>query len=219
MGFKFWEFPLRKGCDRVALETKGACMRFLHQIAITSETGVGSSSLLKALQKMLEDQPYRWVSGGSLMRQKAAELDMSIERFAEYNRLHPEEGHDHWCDSTIQKMAEEDWLICESRLAHFFLPHALKVLLTCPLGVRAFRRARDLHKPLHEVVRAIVDRDRNDRERYAVLYPGCLWKHSQFDLVLDTDLHGTPDQIAERLLRIHSTLVDVSTSRIAVAAP
>ncbi len=162
---------------------------FEHQISITSETGAGKSSLFKALKNKLVDSRYRWVSGGGLFRGKANELGMTVEQFAEYNRLHPEKGYDKWVDGTITKMAESDWMICESRLSHFFMPGAFKVLLKCDINTRAERRQKDFPgKSLEEIRQAIEERDKNDNARYAKLYPGCLWEKEKFDLVLSTEV-------------------------------
>lgn len=161
---------------------------FRNQISITSKTAVGKTTLLRELKKKLDNLPYRWVSGGALMRARAASLGMTIEEFAVHNHLHPEEGHDRWCDDTIAHFAEHDWVICEGRLPHFFMPRAFKVLLVCNPHTRAARRQGDnSEKPLWQVLRDIEERDRNDAKRYEKLYPECLWPEENFDLVIETD--------------------------------
>jgi cytidylate kinase len=160
---------------------------FLHQISITSKTGVGSTTLFSELKKRFDAFPYRWVSGGSLMRARAAELGMNIGQFAAHNRVHPEEGHDRWCDDTIAHFAEHDWVICESRLSHVFMPGAFKVLLVCDPEIRAERqRAISRSKSLKQIREEIENRDRDDDARYVELYPDCLWGQEDFDLVMNT---------------------------------
>ncbi len=173
---------------------------FKYQISITSQTGVGKSSLFKVLKNKLVDSRYRWVSAGGLFRGKASELGMTVEQFAEYNRLHPEKGYDKWVDDTITKMAESDWMICESRLSHFFMPRAFKVLLKCDINTRAERRQKDFpDKSLEEICQAIEERDKNDNARYEKLYPGCLWEGEKFDLVLNTEVMS-PEVLASQLV-------------------
>lgn len=182
-------------------------MKFEHQISITSQTGVGSSSLLKVLREKLGNQPYRFVSGGSLMRERAKSLGMTIDEFALYNREHPEEGHDLWCDQMIAHMAESDWMICESRLSHHFMPGAFKVLLECSIGIRARRRHADQpDRAFQEVLSEMKERDKNDNLRYELLYPGCIWSPKKFDLRLNTE--GTlPSKLADYLLEEHEKWV------------
>lgn len=182
-------------------------MKFEHQISITSLTGAGSSSLVSALGKRLHDQPYRWISGGGLMRERASQLGMSIDEFARYNRKHPEEGHDQWCDESIARMAQSDWMICESRLSHYFMPKAFKVVLECSLGTRARRRQKDQpDRSVADVMQKINERDKNDRMRYELLYPGCMWDVKQFDLLLSSE-SASPDQLAGYLIEEHDKWV------------
>lgn len=173
---------------------------FKHQISITSHSGVGSSSLLKALKIKLADTHYRWSSGGELFRKRGYELGMTVEEFAEYNRLHPEEGHDKWIDDTTIKMAEEDWLVYESRLSHFFMPYAFKVLLECSIDTRVGRRQKDFPHMTHAKVKKLIEeRDKNDNVRYEKLYPGCIWKKDKYDLVLSTEIMS-PQELADLLI-------------------
>jgi cytidylate kinase len=179
-------------------------MRFAHQISITSKTAAGKTSLVRELRKLLPGDSYRWVSGGSIMRERAAQFGMSIEEFAAHNRLHPEEGHDKWLDGHIATLAEEDGMVCDGRLVHFFMPGAFKVWIECDLATRAGRRHKDeSHKEYWRVEREIEKRDQDDEERYTKLYPGCIWQPQQFDLVLDSR-SCFPDMLARRLVREHA---------------
>lgn len=181
---------------------------FQHQISITSKTGAGSSSLLEGLKKKLGNFPYRWVSGGGLMRTRAAERGMKIEVFVRYSREHPEEGHDRWCDQQIANFASHDWVICEGRLPHIFMPGALRVFLECDLDIRAVRRHRDHPElSLDEVTEMIVQRDIDDDTRYNALYSGCHWPLGDFDLVLSSSLMTVEEEV-ELLLLKHSIWVD-----------
>lgn len=170
--------------------------RFAHQISITSLTAAGRSTLLQRLKRTFAGTPYRFVSGGEMMRRRAQELDMTIEEFARFNREHPEDGHDRWCDDEIARMAKLNWLIGEGRLTHIFMPRAFHVLLTCPVQERARRRHAQLRAQLgrkcpryEKVVVDILRRDDDDAARYEEMYPGCMWKPEDFDAVIDTKAH------------------------------
>lgn len=184
-------------------------MAFEHQISITSLTGAGSSSLLTALKSRLRGEPYRWFSGGQLFRELAAKCGMTVEQFTAYCRDHPEGDHDRKLDNQIRDHAKADYMVCEGRLPHFFMPYAYKVILICTLGTRAVRRHRDRpESTLRQVLEEIKLRDRNDRERYALIYPGCIWRPSQFDLIISSDDVenggcGTPNVLADLLVQSH----------------
>ncbi len=177
---------------------------FLHQIAITSETGVGSSALLTALQKRNRHHEYRWESGGEIFRRMGRERGMEVGQFAAHCRAHPKEGNDKKLDAIIIEMAKVDWLVCESRLAHIDMPEAFKILLVCDIELRIDRRHRDQpHLTRAQVARGIYDRDHDDRIRYEALYPGCMWEPCKFDLVLDTGKDGGPDELADKVVLAH----------------
>lgn len=166
-------------------------MKHWHQMSVTAETGVGSSTLLKGLaDRFIGKLPYRFVSGGSIMRAKAAELNMTIEEFSAYNKLCPEEGHDVACDQTIARFAEHKHVICEGRLPHFFMPYACHVLLRCNPVVRAERRKLQKgfeHLSVVQILEAILKRDADDNARYRAIYgPECIWRQEQFDVVVDS---------------------------------
>lgn len=177
---------------------------FSNQFSITSQTAAGKTTCLKGLREKLEGTaPYRWVSGGALMRAKAESLGMTIEEFATFNREHPEEGYDRWLDQTIAVLGQHNWVVCESRLSHVFMPSAFKVLLKCEPMERARRRAKDNDGDVDKALQKILGRDRDDNERYERLYPGCLWPDSDFDLVIDTTHRSDPCQSVNEILESH----------------
>ena len=175
-------------------------------------TGVGGTTLMKCFHKEFRGLPYRFVSGGALMRARQKDLGFeTIEEFSAYNAMHPEDGHDMWCDKTIATFGLHDMVVCESRLSHVFMPYAFKILLVCPLHIRARRRAgkkRDLGKTMLDM----FIRDVNDTSRYADLYPGCLWPESDFDIVLDTSV-WKPRQILKRIMLHHREWVEMLKSK------
>jgi cytidylate kinase len=180
---------------------------FSQQISVTSKTGVGSSTLLKNLKGALGELPFRFVSGGAIMRAFAIQNGMTIEQFAAHNRAHPEEGWDEKCDQRIAAFAQHNFVVAESRLGHAFMPLAFHVLLECDIDVCAQRRYDDLvvkgkNPVLSEVKRDIEQRDDDDDSRYEILYPGCLWHRSDFDLVINTQ-RMSPPEIVEYVLSEH----------------
>jgi len=162
---------------------------FSNSITITGKTGVGTTTAMSELQKILGITPYRWVSGGGIMRGFARNMGMTIEEFTDYCSTHTKEGYDRKCDRQIERFGRQDYCIVEARLGHVFVPSAFHVLLKCNTLIRAERRKTEfLGKSVLQVVDIISKRDEYDDLRYQTLYPGCLWPESDFDLVIDTEL-------------------------------
>ena len=180
-------------------------MVFRNHISITADSGVGSTTTAKRLHAVLGYAPWRWVNAGAIMRIFAKELGMSIEDFAVYNSAHLEEKFDERCDDMIKHFGEQDYVIFEGRLVHYFAPHAFHVRLICDPHIRAERRSKDMHMfTKEEVYQKIMERDRQNTERYTKVYgKDVLWPDDKFDLVLDTGLL-TPDIIAQKILEGHT---------------
>ena len=179
-------------------------LRYLSDvITITSATGVGSSSTLKALQARL-GMPWRFVSGGALMRTFAKQRGMTIDEFAAHNRAHPEEGWDRKLDDMLAGFGRQNFTVIESRLAHSFVPHRVHLLLSCDPAIRTHRRMRDTGEDFETTLARILRRDDDDDGRYAKLYPGCLWPVADFDVVLDTAKYAV-DDVCLQICEAHST--------------
>jgi cytidylate kinase len=193
--------------SRKSVEPKGYLSNV---ITITSHTGVGSSTTLKALKEYYKtDERIVFVSGGSIMRSFAADLGMTIEELARTNREHPELGYDKQCDDRLVVAGQRNYSIIESRLCHALVPQGFHVLLKCPLDVRAKRRFNDEVKnnpqvTLSQVAKQIDDRDQDDNHRFAILYPGCIWPESDFDLVIDTSVSSVTE-IIDTIISTHKT--------------
>ena len=181
---------------------------FKHQIAITGKTGVGSSTTLKNLKATMGTSRWRFVSGGDIMREFAKRLDMTIEEFARMNREHPDRGYDRQCDQMLGDIGRKDNVIVEGRLPHIWVLTAFKVCLVCPIDVRTTRRLKDFpDRSRDEVADLITKRDADDDARYELLYPGCLWPGSDFDLVIDTS-EMIPELVTEKILTTHARWVE-----------
>ncbi len=179
-------------------------MVFRNQISITADSGVGSTTTAKQLHLLLGISPWRWVNAGAIMRIFAHQLGLSIEEFAEYNSAHLEEKYDEQCDTMIQHFGEQDYVIFEGRLVHYFAPHAFHVKLICNPSIRAVRRAKDMPElKMEQILEKIVSRDAMNVKRYRKLYGDeVVWGDHAFNLVLDTGVLA-PQQIAEKIIDGH----------------
>lgn len=196
-------------------------MRFDNQIAIVGSCGTGTSTLLERLKMRFFDLPYRYVSGGSIMRAKAVSCGFStIEEFARHNLLHPEEGNDAWCEETITVFGRQNYVVCEARLANITMPHAFKVCLVCDIEVCA--RRMDLYRRLKhypgldtsQIMQVLAQRNEDDERRYEALYPGCIWELADYDLVVDTSVNQ-PERVEDLVFQGHSQwLKTISPERL-----
>lgn len=179
-------------------------MAYKNQISITADSGVGSTTTSKHLHSLLGVSPWRWVNAGAIMRTFANEKGMTIEEFGRYSLEHPEENIDKKCDDMIKHFAEQDYVIFEGRLVHFFAPGAFHVKLVCDPNIRAKRRAKDFPGlSREELLEKIKERDKINTERYKKVYgEDVIWDESRFDLVLDTSIMP-PEEIAKKILEKH----------------
>lgn len=179
--------------------------KFRHSFTLTGAEATGTSTVSDMLIKTLGPAPYRYVSGGSIMRNFAKSLGMEIHEFAEYNRLHPEKGYDKSCDRWLTTLGgTHDFVVCEGRLPHFFIPKAFHILFVCDEDIRVARRANDKNMDTETVRTNLRTRETADDIRYAKLYgDGVLWKESQYDMAIDTGLHS-PHSIVQQILNRHT---------------
>lgn len=171
--------------------------RFSNSITISGPAGTGTTSLLDNFRRSRARMPYRFLSVGGIMRTYADQLRMSIEEFGEFRQANPEEQIDIKLDAMVRSFGKQNFIIAEGRLVHVFIPHAFHVLLSCPLGIRAKRRALDLRVDPQAIELKIAERDKRDTIIYGSLYQGWDWPESDFDFVLDTSLCPKHDCIKE----------------------
>lgn len=175
-------------------------------ITITSLTASGKSSLIEALKIKfrLKKIEMNFISVGGIMRKLAKDLNFSsIDGFVRHNIEHPEDGYDCLVDEQVRKIGEKDHQIIEGRLPHIFVPKGFHIFLRCPLEVRAWRRY-ECQNPeelsFDEVIRQIVERDEGDQARHESLYPGCIWKENDYDLIIDSSAMTIEDE-AEAIIK------------------
>jgi cytidylate kinase len=161
-------------------------------LTITAPSGAGKTTTILLFRSTLPQ--YTFVSGGTIMRQMAAEKGFkTIEEFAAHNREHPEEGNDLACDHELRRAAlSTQYLIIDSRLGQVADPGACHALIKCSLAVRAERQFWDRRKKepglaLGKVMTELDQRDRDDNERYEKLYPGALWPELHYDIVVSSE--------------------------------
>ncbi len=151
------------------------------------------------------------------MRNYAKELCFSyIENFSQYNRAHPDDGHDRKCDSLVREIGERNYQVIEGRLPHIFVPKGFHIILHCPLEIRSKRRYEGQNPgnlSFDEVKKLIGQRDDDDKSRYELLYPGCIWADSDFDLIINSSSMTVDEEVVaifrdwERWILKNQTLI------------
>ena len=159
-------------------------------IRVTGHIGSGKSSLCKELANALG---YEYHYTGGIMRQMAAEMNLSMEDFYKWLEQHPdkEEAVDYRQEDL---MVKNDNLVVEGRMAPF-LSCAFKTV-NILLKVRPEEGAKRLqkrpenkNKTIEEIMLMVKERTAMERKRYYELYD--LENHLDendpiFKLVIDT---------------------------------
>lgn len=170
-------------------------------ITITSLTVAGKSSLMEVLKIKfrLRNIKMDFISAGGIMRNLAKDLGFSsIDDFARHNAENPGNGYDWLVDEQVRRIGENDHQIIEGRLPHIFVPKGFHIFLRCPLEVRVWRRY-EWQNPeglsFEGVMRQVIERDESDQIRYESLYPGCIWKEYDYDLIIDSSSMTVDEEV------------------------
>lgn len=162
----------------------------------------GKGTVSKILAEKLG---YSIISIGSLKRQLAEEMGLSI---SEFNALGEKPENQHEFDLKYEEYQKnlplESKVILESRLWFLCQPHAFKVFLDIEDEVASQRilgdnRTTDTfsnHQHALEITRA---RNHNDQARYLKLYNIDLRDTSHYDCIIDTS-YLTPEEVVNKIL-------------------
>lgn len=176
------------------------------QLAITGSSGCGKTTLMKILEENLRAVGYVFASGGKITRELQVELGYkTIGEFVRFLAGQADQKYDREIDQRLINLAKHmPQFVLEARLAHVFVPNGFKVLLTCPLAVRAERVCgKSGGRAFEKACKELQERDRKDRERNQRRNPGCIWRHKDFDLVLSTEKHS-PRELFGKIVAGHA---------------
>jgi cytidylate kinase len=159
-------------------------------ITIGGNLGAGKTTLANNLEKALQ---YEQLYVGGIFREMAAEKNLSIEQF--YAQLKSDPATEQAVDQRqATMMREHDNLIVQGRVAWYFAKSSpfkvFNVLLTVnPVvgATRAGEKKENIERTNDEVAVATAEREKMERERYAMLYG--IENHldpAHYDFVLDT---------------------------------
>ena len=177
-------------------------------ITIGGNVGAGKTTLANNLTSKLH---YEQLYVGNIMRQMAAEKNLTIEQF--YSQLKEDPAVEQAVDQRqATMMREHDNLIVQGRVAWYFAKSSpfkvFNILLTVEPAVGAARAAEkkeNMGKTTDEMTIATAGREKMERERYAMLYG--IENHldpAQYDFVLDTTSLSIQEVLDKVMAAAHS---------------
>lgn len=167
-------------------------------IAISGKPGVGRTTLLNNLKKVLSPLGFKFFSGGEWSRQYAIEhgLHDASDPKHHYATVYGEDV-DHQIDIAMrEKLAKGGNYVIESWIAGWNmkgLRHVLKVLLICDDALRIDRIVNRDMLTVDEAKEMIRDREEKNLEKWSRIYKVPLtdfWETKYYDLVINTYSHG-----------------------------
>ena len=176
-------------------------------ISITGDLGSGKSTVAHILCERLGMEYY---STGKIQRAIAAKMGIDTLELNRRSKL--DKSVDDLIDNGLRKMNEDDttMIIVNSRLAWFFISKSFKVFLTCRPEVAAQRVFADKERSSEpggeqmKVMQNLLDRQKEENERFKLFYGADCANRANFNFVLDTsDL--TPNEVADRIIAAYET--------------
>jgi cytidylate kinase len=155
-------------------------------ITINGTPGSGKTTLARALAKKYK---LKFYSIGLIRRKIAKIFGLSIEEFNEIGKKYS--FTDKLVDELIAKSIKDNAVI-DGRMAWKFFPNSIKILLLCNSKVAAERLMKDKregenYKSIKEARKKILERIKNDEERYRKYYGiKNIFDVKNYDIVLDT---------------------------------
>jgi len=142
----------------------------------------------------------RYVSAGSLFREMAMEMGISLEEF------HKMAESDHRYDIAVDKRSIEEAkkgnVVLDGHLTAWITREYsdLKIYLTAPLEERARRLAEREGKNISQALEELRMREESNRRRYLEIYGIDIGDLSIFDLVINTS--RLPAESVRRILEV-----------------
>ena len=178
-------------------------MKKKHIITLGGLPGGGKSTVKALLEKQMEWNSF---STGDYMRSLAKERGMTFDEFNAH--IAENKADDELIDKELQRIeTQEDHMIVDSHLAFHFVPSAFKVFLNISLAESAKRIYSDSDREsrksvgdtmasIDEAEKRIAARIENHNDRYMRHYGISPYEVSQYDLVIDTELHNPEEVVA-----------------------
>ncbi|MBI5465205.1 cytidylate kinase family protein [Candidatus Gottesmanbacteria bacterium] len=172
-------------------------------IAISGKPGVGRTTLLNNLKKVLAPLGWKFFSGGEWSRQYAIEYGLHDPNDQKH---HLATVYDEKIDYQIdiaprEKLETEEKYVVESWIAGFNmrgLPQVLKILLICDDALRVDRIVNRDMVTVEEAKEYIKNREKANLKKWAKLYQVSktdFWDPKYYDLVINTYSHAPTETL------------------------
>lgn len=168
----------------------------MDKISLAGDLGSGKSTVAKILIDALGAEYY---STGSLVRQIAERMGMTIGELNVYMETHPE--IDTEIDDGLVALSDDPrLLIIDSRMAWHFTKGTFKVYLstdveTASLRIMGANRSGEHAATLEETISCTKARRESEKKRYSDQYGVDITDLSNYSLVVDTT-SATPEEVA-----------------------
>ena len=168
----------------------------MDKISLAGDLGSGKSTVAKILIEALGAEYY---STGSLVRQIAERMGMTIGELNVYMETHPE--IDTEIDDGLVALSDDPrLLIIDSRMAWHFTNGTFKVYLstdveTASIRIMGANRSGEHVATLEETIACTKARRESEKKRYSEQYDVDITDLSNYSLVVDTT-SATPEEVA-----------------------
>lgn len=168
----------------------------MDKISLAGDLGSGKSTVAKILIDALGAEYY---STGSLVRQIAERMGMTIGELNVYMETHPE--IDTEIDDGLVALSDDPrLLIIDSRMAWHFTNGTFKVYLstdveTASIRIMGANRSGEHVATLEETIACTKARRESEKKRYSEQYDVDITDLSNYSLVVDTT-SATPEEVA-----------------------
>ncbi len=128
---------------------------------------------------------FRYVSTGTIFRERAAELNVTLEEMTRIAAA--DESFDRFLDDRARKETLEGGVVLDATLSGWMADKPdIRIYLTAPLDVRVRRIIEREKRDFEEVERETKLREEAERERFLRYYGIDLDELTVYDLVLNT---------------------------------
>lgn len=170
------------------------------RITISGPIGSGKTTVCTLLSDALS---VECVVSGSIFRQMAKELGLSLADFGRLAEADPK--YDHLLDERMVNIAREHRdIVLEGRLTAHMLTRngipALRVYLDAPIDVRVARVVERELKDLAQARDELLERENSETLRYKQYYGIDIRDKSVYDIVIDTGALR-PEEVVQRIVK------------------
>jgi len=159
------------------------------KLVITVAGPHGSGRTTQAA-KLAETFKLRYISTGTLFRERAAQLNISLEEMTQIAAR--DDSFDKFLDDRAKKETRKGGVVLDATLSGWVADDPdIRIYLTAPLEVRVHRIADREKRSIEEVEKETRLREAAERERFRRYYGFDLADLSIYDLVLNTKLADT----------------------------